>query len=75
MNPMKVLSLLALLVVAAMGNPTSSANPSLKPSHWLKPHELEAIPSVDDLTLERLERMSLEKGSELLQQICKYLNI
>ncbi|KAH8300915.1 hypothetical protein KR044_004467 [Drosophila immigrans] len=74
MNPMRVLSLLACLAVAAMGSPTSrmnenSVNQALKPSQWLSAQQLEAIPSVDDLTLERLERMSLEKGAELLQQV------
>ncbi|XP_060664948.1 vitellogenin-1 [Drosophila nasuta] len=74
MNPMRVLSLLALLVVAAMGSPSgrmndNSVNQALKPSQWLSSQQLEAIPSVDDLTLERLERMSLEKGAELLQQV------
>lgn len=75
MNPMKVLSLVALLAVAAMGSPTSrdsSVNQALKPSQWLSAQELEALPAVDDLTLERLEQMSLEKGAELVQQVCKY---
>ncbi|KAM8718620.1 hypothetical protein ACLKA7_001347 [Drosophila subpalustris] len=74
MNPLRVLSLLACLAVAAMASPSSrsndkSVNQALKPSQWLSPQALEAIPSVDDLTLERLERMPLEKGAELLQQV------
>lgn len=74
---MRVLSLLACLAVAAMASPSrrsndKSVNQALKPSQWLSPQDLEAIPSVDDLTLERLERMPLEKGAELLQQVCKY---
>lgn len=75
MNPMKVLSLVALLAVAAMAGPTSrdnTVNQALKPSQWLSAQELEALPAVDDLTLERLEQMSLEKGAELVQQVCKY---
>lgn len=63
--------------MAAMATPSSrrndkSVNQALKPSQWLSSQELEAIPSVDELTLERLERMPLEKGAELLQQVCKY---
>lgn len=75
MNPMKVLSLLAFLAVAALGKPNNrmdnSVSQALKPSQWLSGSQLEAIPAVDDLTLERLESMSLEKGAELVQQICK----
>ncbi|SPP78042.1 vitellogenin-1 [Drosophila guanche] len=74
MNPMRVLSLLALLAVAVMGKPGSSrmdntVSQALKPSQWLSGAALEAIPAADDLTVERLENMSLEKGAELLQQI------
>ncbi|XP_001966682.3 vitellogenin-1 [Drosophila ananassae] len=73
MNPMKVLSLLAFLAVAALGKPNNrmdnSVSQALKPSQWLSGSQLEAIPAVDDLTLERLESMSLEKGAELVQQI------
>lgn len=75
MNPMKVLSLLAFLAVAALGKPNNrmdnSVSQALKPSQWLSGSQLEAIPAVDDLTLERLESMSLEKGAELVQQICE----
>ncbi|EDW07887.1 vitellogenin-1 [Drosophila mojavensis] len=74
MNPMRVLSLLACLVVAAMAGPAprmggNSVNQALKPSQWLSVQELESIPAVDELTLERLESMPLEKGAELLQQV------
>ncbi|EDW00513.1 vitellogenin-1 [Drosophila grimshawi] len=75
MNPMRMLSLLACLAVAAMASPSSgrtagnSVNQALKPSQWLSPQQLERIEAVDDLTLERLENMSLEKGAELLQQV------
>lgn len=75
MNPMRVLSLLACLAVAALGNPTSrdnSVSQSLKPSQWLTVQELQSLPAVEELTLERLEQMSLEKGAELVQQVCKY---
>lgn len=79
MNPMRVLSLLACLAVAAMAGPAprmggNSVNQALKPSQWLSVQELESIPAVDELTLERLESMPLEKGAELLQQVCKYLD-
>ncbi|KAH8420571.1 hypothetical protein KR009_011504 [Drosophila setifemur] len=73
MNPMRVLSLLALLAVAVMGKPNNrmdnTVNQALKPSQWLSGSQLEAIPAVDDLTIERLENMNLEKGAELLQQV------
>ncbi|XP_016954632.1 vitellogenin-1 [Drosophila biarmipes] len=73
MNPMRVLSLLACLAVAALAKPNgrmdNSVNQALKPSQWLSGSQLEAIPAVDDLTLERLENMNLERGAELLQQV------
>ncbi|KAH8250779.1 hypothetical protein KR038_009892 [Drosophila bunnanda] len=73
MNPMRVLSLLACLAVAAMAKPNgrmdNSVNQALKPSQWLSSSQLENIPAVDDLTMERLENMSLESGAELLQQV------
>lgn len=63
-----------------MASPTTrmhdnTVSQALKPSQWLSVQELQAIPAVDELTLERLENMSLEKGAELLQQVCMYLNI
>ncbi|XP_016988586.1 vitellogenin-1 [Drosophila rhopaloa] len=73
MNPMRVLSLLACLAVAALAKPNgrmdNSVNQALKPSQWLSGSQLEAIPAVDDLTIERLENMNLERGAELLQQV------
>ncbi|KAH8366875.1 hypothetical protein KR200_001088 [Drosophila serrata] len=73
MNPMRVLSLLACLAVAVMAKPNAhmdnSVNQALKPSQWLSTSQLENIPAVDDLTMERLENMSLESGAELLQQV------
>ncbi|XP_068158164.1 vitellogenin-1 [Drosophila tropicalis] len=75
MNPLKVLSLLALMAVSVMagkpatGRMDNSVSQALKPTEWLSVSELQAIPNVDDLTVERLENMSLEKGAELLQQV------
>ncbi|KAH8303191.1 hypothetical protein KR059_003108 [Drosophila kikkawai] len=73
MNPMRILSLLACLAVAAMAKPNNrmdnSVNQALKPSQWLSGSQLENIPAVDDLTMERLENMSLESGAELVQQV------
>ncbi|XP_017055407.1 vitellogenin-1 [Drosophila ficusphila] len=73
MNPMRVLSLLACLAVAVLAKPNgrmdNSVSQALKPSQWLSGSQLEAIPAVDDLTIERLENMNLERGAELLQQV------
>jgi len=75
MNPMRVLSLLACLAVAALAKPNgrmdNSVNQALKPSQWLSGSQLEAIPALDDFTIERLENMNLERGAELLQQVCE----
>ncbi|XP_030382044.1 vitellogenin-1 [Scaptodrosophila lebanonensis] len=74
MNALKVLSLLGCLALC-LATPTSnkrmdnSVSQALKPSQWLSVQELEGIPSIDELTLERLESMPLDKGAELLQQL------
>lgn len=47
----------------------NSVNQELKPTNWLSVKELEDIPSVDEITVERLENMPLEKGAQLLERI------
>lgn len=74
MNALKLVSLLGCLALC-LASPTSnnrmdnSVNQNLKPSQWLSVKELESIPAIDELTVERLESMPLEQGAELLQQL------
>lgn len=73
MNPLGVLCAVALVAAVAVATPTSQLNSvSLKPSLWLKPSELEATPSLDEISFEQLESMSLEKGAKLMRKLCKF---
>lgn len=75
MNTFKVLCAVACLLAATCANPTSRSNVvsgSLKPSHWLSRNELEDIPSLDELTWEKMENMPLESGAKLMQKLCKF---
>lgn len=73
MNPLRILCVVASLLAVAVANPTSnSVSGSLKPSNWLTPTELENTPSLDELTLEKLEQMPLDQGALLMRKYCKY---
>ncbi|XP_065364139.1 vitellogenin-1-like [Calliphora vicina] len=75
MNSLRVLSVVACLLAATCATPTNSdmrsnaASGSLKPSQWLTPSELEDTPALDEVTLEKLEKMSVEKGAKLMQKL------
>ncbi|EDW00325.1 vitellogenin-3 [Drosophila grimshawi] len=58
------LCLLACLIVAA-----SASKDELKPTKWLSASELESLPSLNEISLERLENMPLQKGAQLLEQL------
>lgn len=79
MNPLRVLSVMAcLLAVTWAGSndmmQSNSASGSLKPSNWLTTSELEDTPSLDEISLEKLENMPVEKGAKLMRKLCKYFN-
>lgn len=74
MNPLRILCVAACLLAAVCATPNQGSNSvsgSLKPSHWLKTSELEEIPSLDEITLQKLENMPAEKGAKLIQKLCK----
>ncbi|XP_023175969.1 vitellogenin-3 [Drosophila hydei] len=58
------LCLLACLVVVAC-----ASKDELKPTKWLSANELENLPSLNDISFERLENMPLQKGAQLLEKI------
>ncbi|KAM8720204.1 hypothetical protein ACLKA7_006276 [Drosophila subpalustris] len=58
------LCLLACLVAAAC-----ATKDELKPSNWLSVTELENVPSLNDITFERLENMPLQKGAKLMEKL------
>lgn len=59
-----------LAAIPAYGN-LSILN-KLRPSQWLSSSQLEQTPAVDEISLQKLEQMSVEKGAELMERICKY---
>ncbi|XP_037811447.1 vitellogenin-1-like [Lucilia sericata] len=74
MNSLSVLCAVAFLGATAYGLPPTEmrsniVNSSLKPSQWLTTSELEDIPALDEVSLEKLEQMPLEKGATLMQKL------
>ncbi|XP_068158701.1 vitellogenin-3 [Drosophila tropicalis] len=55
----------ACLLVVAYANKDAQ----LKPTKWLTPSELENVPSLDEITWERLENEPLQRGAELIEKI------
>lgn len=80
MNPLRTLCLLAgifALANASSGSSRSfssrnSIKNSLKPTDWLSPSELESLPSLNELSMEKLERMPVEEGADMLNKLCKF---
>ncbi|KAM7350828.1 yolk protein 3 [Cochliomyia hominivorax] len=71
MNPLRVFCVVACLLAAASASPSESRSNSgsLKPSNWLTTSELEETPALDELTLEKLENMPVDKGAKLLRKL------
>ncbi|XP_037938121.1 vitellogenin-1-like [Teleopsis dalmanni] len=74
MNPLKTFCLVACLLAAAFASPdpkqrSNSGENNLKPTQWLSTSELEQIPSVDQITLQRLENMPVQEGAKLIEQL------
>ncbi|XP_034671007.1 vitellogenin-3 [Drosophila subobscura] len=64
--------LLACLCLAVNANKDASSSTSmheLKPTQWLSAAELESVPSLNDITWERLENEPLHKGANLVEKI------
>ncbi|XP_073835748.1 vitellogenin-1-like [Musca autumnalis] len=72
MNTFKLLCVVGLLAVTASANrhqQQQERSQKWKPSQWLTPKELKDCPSVDDISVESLENMSLEQGAEALRAL------
>uniref|UniRef100_A0A1I8MCF5 Lipase domain-containing protein n=1 Tax=Musca domestica TaxID=7370 RepID=A0A1I8MCF5_MUSDO len=67
MNPLGVLCFVAIVTAGSLASQSQDYSP--KPAHWLKPTELEATPSLNELTFEQLENMPLEKGAKLMRKL------
>lgn len=75
MNPLKIACLVALLVATVSASSQTKQwnerSNSLKPVDWLSASQLESLASVEDITLQQLENMPVNKGAELVQQLCE----
>ncbi|XP_017114349.1 vitellogenin-2 [Drosophila elegans] len=74
MNPLRSLCLLACLVAVAMAGPQSggrsnSLDSVQQPSNWVSPREIEDLPALNQVTLKKLQEMSLEEGATLLDKL------
>ncbi|XP_065364469.1 vitellogenin-1-like [Calliphora vicina] len=69
MNPLRIVCVAALLLAAGSANGNLSGLNKLRPSQWLSSSQLEQTPSIDEISLQKLESMSVEKGAELMQKL------
>ncbi|XP_065365422.1 vitellogenin-1-like [Calliphora vicina] len=79
MNPLRIFCVAVLLMAAVSAVPNqpqpymsmrqNGVSGKLKPSQWLSSSELEQIPSVEDISLQSLENMAVEKGAKLIEKI------
>nr|UPI76698.1 vitellogenin [Zeugodacus cucurbitae] len=77
MNILKTFGLLVLIIGAAsassknnkQGRSNAPSSSSLKPTNWLSVHELQSLPSVEDISLQQLENMSVQEGERLIEKI------
>ncbi|XP_030378958.1 vitellogenin-3 [Scaptodrosophila lebanonensis] len=60
---------LRLCLVACLLAVALASKDSLKPSQWLNPSELENMPSLNEITWERLENTPLQRGAQMVDQI------
>lgn len=76
MSPLRIVGVIAFLLAVASGSEhhhhVSNMINKLRPSQWLSTSELQQIPSVEDISLQKLASMPLEKGTQLIEKICKY---
>uniref|UniRef100_A0A1I8NUR6 Lipase domain-containing protein n=1 Tax=Stomoxys calcitrans TaxID=35570 RepID=A0A1I8NUR6_STOCA len=69
MNPLKALCVVALLAASVLAVPNQQQSLKHKPTQWLSINQLKAAPSVEDVSIENLERMPLDEGAKALQTI------
>ncbi|NP_001291655.1 vitellogenin-1-like precursor [Bactrocera dorsalis] len=73
MNPLKIFCFMAFVLAIANASPKHGKNKdnmnSLKPVDWLSASELESMPSVEDITLQQLENMSVEDAQRKIEKL------
>ncbi|XP_065364789.1 vitellogenin-1-like [Calliphora vicina] len=69
MSPLRIVYVTAILLAAGSAHGNLSALNKLRPSQWLSSSKLEQTPSVEEISLQKLDSMSVEKGAELVETI------
>ncbi|EDV46203.1 vitellogenin-2 [Drosophila erecta] len=78
MNPLRTLCVLGCLLAVAMGNTQSGSRSGRRsnsldnveqPSNWVNPRQVEELPNLKQVTLNKLQEMSLEEGATLLDNL------
>ncbi|XP_023297332.2 vitellogenin-1-like [Lucilia cuprina] len=69
MSPLKIVSVVALILAVGSAHGSLSVLNKLRPSQWLPSAHLEGIPSIEEISLQKLENMAVEKGAELVEKI------
>lgn len=79
MNPLRTLCVLACLLAATVASPqagsrrhSNSLDSVDQPSNWVNPREIEELPALKQVTLKKLQEMSLEEGATLLDKLCEF---
>ncbi|KAH8411546.1 hypothetical protein KR215_006637 [Drosophila sulfurigaster] len=63
------MSLRSSLLLACLVAVACASKDQLKPTNWLSTSELENVPSLNDVSFERLENMPLQKGAQLIEKL------
>lgn len=75
MNPLRNLCVLACFVAVALATNSYRQSNSLNnyddPSNWVSISEIEQLPTLKDVTLRRLEGLTVDEGASLLDKMCK----
>ncbi|XP_037811434.1 vitellogenin-2-like [Lucilia sericata] len=75
MKPLRTICLLigffALVTANSMGwhSSENSIKNSMKPTDWLSASELESLPSLNEISVKKLESMSVEEGADMLNKL------
>lgn len=62
---------MAVALAANNHKQSNSLNNYEDPSNWVSPSEIEQLPMLKDVTLRRLEGMTVDEGATLLDKLCK----
>ncbi|XP_068139658.1 vitellogenin-2 [Drosophila tropicalis] len=74
MNPLRLLCVMSCLVAATLATPSvgrrsNSLTDVENPSNWVSQNEIDELPSLNEVTLRRLQQMNTEEGANLLDKL------